>query len=159
MDILDKIPMMNDEKLLKLFLNANRQINSNPKALDVITAVQAEWRIRLEKAKVGEYKAQMPAKGMLSTFGYCVGSSGIADKNIRQQLLKTVFSSALPLVGLPAYTAEWGEPSSKDRYLKMRRSIMGFISNNSYPNMEQAKEHWLADLEYVDNEIKRLITV
>ncbi len=158
-NLVNKIPHMDDNKLLKLFLNAQRQkLRGNPDAIYVIDSIQSEWRSRLEKAKNGDYKATMPDKGMLATFGYHVGLSG-EPKKFRLEILRTIFTSDLPVVGSPAYTLEWGERLSRTRFLKMRKTLIGLIENNRRygTRMEQAINDWLGDLEYIDTEIKNLI--
>jgi len=153
--IADKVPSMDDNKLMALFKNAHRENQKgNPNALTVLDAIQSEWRSRVERAKSGHYKATMPNKGMLSAFGYCVGASGVV-RNKRLELLNLIFESDLPIVGSPAYTAEWGEKSSKERYLRMHRTLSGLVnSNKNFESMEQAVDDWMSDLDYVDLEFK-----
>jgi len=157
--IISKIPSKDDNKLLKLFLNAQREkLKGNKNAPPVIDAIQDEWRRRLEMAQVGNYKATMPDKGMLATFGYHVGVEG-EPKDVRKKLLETIFVSDLPLVGSPAYTLQWGNKKSQKRYIKMRSTLIGLVnSNRKYGSrLEQAIEDWLSDLEYVDSDIRNLI--
>jgi len=156
--IVAKIPSMDDNKLMTLFKNAHRENKKgNPNALAVLGAIQDEWRSRIQRARSGNYKATMPKKGMLSAFGYSVGASGVV-RNKRLELLDLIFESDLPIVGSPAYTIEWGEKSSKERYLRMHRTLIGLVnSNKNFESMEQAVDDWVSDLKYVDLEIKRKV--
>ncbi|TLS66493.1 hypothetical protein FEF65_10010 [Mariprofundus erugo] len=158
MSIILKIPDMDDNKLLVLFHNALRKKEQgDSRAESVLDAVQSEWKLRLEQAKLGKYKATMPEEGMLKTFGYCVGSSGVVDSAVRQKLLVVIFKSDLPVVGSPAYTLEWGEKLSKERMNKMRKTLIGFIANNRYPTQALAREHWKEDLEFIEKALPPLL--
>jgi len=149
---------MDDNELLKLFHNAQREKKKgNPKASAVLNTIQNEWCSRLERANKGHYKATMPNIGMLATFGYCVGASGVKRAS-RLELLHIIFDSDLPVVGSPAYTAEWGKKRSQQRYLKMHRTLTGLINNSRKDgSMDQAMDDWENDREYVDTIIKKLI--
>jgi len=157
-NILDKIHGMDDNKLLSLFHNAQREkVKGNPDASAVLKEIQNEWCSRLERAKKGHYKATMPNIGMLATFGYCVGASGV-KRSSRLELLHIIFDSDLPVVGSPAYTAEWGKKQSRHRYLKMHRTLTGLINTSRKDgSMDQAIDDWESDREYVDSVIKGMI--
>lgn len=144
---------MNDNDILALYKNATRLLvkNGNPDAGAVIAAIQNEWCCRLSKAKKGEYRAATPNLGMLKTLGYSVGQDG-AKTRIRRTILDNVMTGELPVVGSPAYTLEWGVPSSRKRYYKLYRTIQSFESNaasRSDREMDKAIIEWREDLEYV----------
>ena len=73
---------MDDNKLAKLFTNAlemKRKKKMEENADNVIKAVQAEWKKRLELYQKGSYKADTPDQGVLKTVGYKVGNDGVSD--------------------------------------------------------------------------------
>jgi hypothetical protein len=151
--IIKNIPTMNDNNILALYKNAIRLLEkgSNSDAEKVIAAIQNEWHIRLLKAKKGNYKASTPNIGMLKTLGYAVGQEGVKTK-IRQIILGHVMAGQLPVVGSPAYTLEWGTPSSNKRYYKLYRTLQSFVSGaiaRSDREMEKAIIEWSEDLEFI----------
>ena len=155
-NILEKIGGMGDKDLLRLFVNAQQIVNGRSKgpeeqAQAVINKIQSEWKSRLTRARAGNYKASLPEIGMLKTFGYSVGESG-ERKEVRREALQMVFDSELPLVGSPAYTVEWGEPRSRKRVDKMKRSLAAFISNAD-PGWEKAILEWQEDLDFIRQEL------
>jgi hypothetical protein len=152
--IIEKIPKTNDEELLVLFHNAGSKLSTelNLAAESVITAVEQEWKKRLERAKAGTYLAARPNDGMLATLGYRVGRVNGEKMPIRRQILKLLFERQLPMVGSPAYTDEWGAPKSSKRYDKLTRFLESQLNNPgniNRPNMEKAMIEWREDLEWV----------
>tara|TARA_B110000503_G_scaffold139953_1_gene229574 strand:- start:2409 stop:2897 length:489 start_codon:yes stop_codon:yes gene_type:complete len=153
MKVLDNIPLMDDNKLAILFSNAlemKRKKKNEDNANLVISAVQSEWRIRLDLFKQGNYKADRPDQGILATVGYKVGNDGVS-KEIREYLLDYIITSQLPPIGSPAYISEWGEENSPLRYKKLHRVIRVLASSAiSLGNMNKAATEWEEDLLYIE---------
>src|SRR5437899_1249505 len=97
--IIEKIPKMEDEDLLVVFHNAASKLSTNPAAESVITAIEHEWKKRLDRARAGTYSTARPNDGMLATLGYRVGSVNGEKTPIRRQILKHLLELQLPLVG------------------------------------------------------------
>lgn len=155
MNVLEKIPSMNDNQLSTLLSNAQRLIYENKrleKAKAVVRAIQDEWSKRLAGYRSGSYKADTPEEGLLKRVGYKVGNSGESTK-MRHQLLDFIITGVLPPVGSPAYMAEWGTPDSKVRYRKLHRVIRTLASSGGhFSNMEKAVDEWEDDLSYLERE-------
>lgn len=93
------------------------------------------------------------AHGMLSFMGYQVGKDSPLTGSERRAILEYVFRGQLPTVTSTAYTAEWGGPSSRARFLKMKNSISTFIENaqRKKADMRIAIMEWKDDLRYIRN--------
>lgn len=97
-----------------------------------------------------EFNKELPTVGVLRHLGYKVGISGLFDME-RQQILRYVFNSELPVVVSNEYMKEWGKPKSKERLLKMANSLAAFCRNEkrkSNPSKIAIKE-WEVDLEWL----------
>lgn len=155
MSIVNKIPGMGDNDLLKLFKNALRLIREErmvKEAQDVTFAIQQEWARRMELAKEKNYKAETPEEGLLKTMGYKVGNDA-EPQHVRYQLLNYIITGQLPFVGSPAYMLEWGEPSTKERYRKLHRVIKILASSGAhFDNMEKAVADWEDDLVWLEQQ-------
>jgi len=151
--VLENIPLMDDNKLAKLFTNAlemKRKKKMEENADNVIKAVQAEWKKRLELYQKGSYKADTPDQGVLKTVGYKVGNDGVSHE-VREYLLDYILTSQLPPIGSPAYIAEWGKESSALRYRKLHRVIRVLASSAiTLGNMKKAATEWEEDLLYIE---------
>jgi hypothetical protein len=137
--IVEKISTMTDEQLLTLFNNAVQILSagSNAAAHSVVASIACELKQRLDRARAGQFTTARPTKGMLHELGYKVGENG-EKMPIRRQILKHMVEIELPLVGSPAYTDEWGTPSSPKRYHKLIRFFEGQLNNPTYDNMPKA---------------------
>ncbi len=159
MKILNNIPLMDDNKLTKLFANAlemKRKRKMEENADNVIKAVQQEWDKRLKLQKEGRYKADTPDQGVLKTVGYKVGNDGIS-KEVREYLLDYILTSQLPPIGTPAYIAEWGKESSALRYRKLHRVIRVLASSaKTLGYMIKAETEWEEDLLYIEKKWSHL---
>lgn len=151
--VLEKISQMDDNALARLLGNAQNMLLKKPENADaslVINAVQEEWDRRLRLFRNGDYKATTPEQGVLSVVGYKVGNGGDSEK-IRRLKLDYIMSGSLPPVASPAYMAEWGAPSTRQRYRKLHRVIRVLASSGkAFPNMELAVQHWEEDLGYLE---------
>jgi len=155
--VLSKIPIMDDNELRQLFINAHQMIE-NSKMLDqsnaVINAIEEEWQRRLVLFEIGEYKADTPEEVVLRSVGYRVGKNGLS-LSMRHRLLDYIMTRALPQVGSPAYMAEWGHPMTQERYRKLHRVIRVLASSGkNFENMDIAVHHWEADLNYIENKYR-----
>lgn len=151
MSIIDKIPNMNDEELLRLFKNAfdliEREKNKD-QAKKVLQKIQKEWELRLARQIAGNYKPDRPKVGVLSSLGYSVGESGTPTKK-RKLLIDYIMNETLPFTGSPAYMAEWGEPASKKRYNKLQTVLSEMIFQNKNKGWDKALAEWQEDLAYL----------
>ena len=69
-----------------------------------------------------------PAEGMLSFYGYHVGSTLGRSEDFRREVLSKIFHEKnLPLVGSLSYVEEWGASSSKKRLNKINNCLLGFF--------------------------------
>ena len=90
--------------------------------------------------------------GVLAAAGYHVGRGGL-DRERRRAILSWVFEApvtALPKVGDPAYLAEWGAPSSAQRFSKIANCLFAFAQNGlARPDQpREAIEDWEEDLQW-----------
>ena len=87
---------------------------------------------------------------MLKTLGYRVGNDSVGIEK-RRILIDYLLNEQLPPVGSPAHMAEWGEPSSKQRYRKAHRVIQVLKSSASTLGyMDKAEKEWEEDLTYME---------
>lgn len=98
-----------------------------------------------------------PAEGMLSFYGYHVGSTLGRSEDFRREVLSKIFHEKnLPLVGSLSYVEEWGASSSKKRLNKINNCLLGFL-NSKYPgymDMTRAFREWHADLKWIEDNLK-----
>ena len=125
-----------------------------PERIIEIEQRRSEILIELEKrAKKNEFVR--PQQGLLSFYGYRVGSAQGKKENSRRATLKKIFyEEKLPIIGSLAYVKEWGNPCSNERLKKMKNCLTGFI-NADYPkylNMERAFKEWQSDLDWLNSE-------
>jgi hypothetical protein len=107
--IVDRIPNMTDPELLVLFENATRRLSENKNAAaaqDALSAIEREWKTRLDAARAKPHRYDTPAVGMLATLGYRVGATKGETTAVRRRILKHVFEGQLPMVSSPGYTDE-----------------------------------------------------
>lgn len=158
--ITDRIPKMADQDLLTLFGNAIKQIAEGKKlaeATSVIATIGGEWKRRLDAARAGTYKPDRPVTGMLATLGYHVGAERGERTPVRRTILKHMMEGQLPLVDSPAYTDEWGEPRSPERYSKLTQVLELQRSNPAHSEHAQAIIAWVEDLDWVQNNYAHLL--
>ena len=155
MKILSNIPNMDDNALARLMNNARAMLVKSPENQDaakVIEYIEVEWQKRLHLFQSGKYKASTPENGVLSIVGYKVGNDG-GKLRARRQILDYIMSGTLPPVGSPAYIAEWGEPLTRKRYVKLHRVIRVLASSGqTLGTMEKAVSDWEDDLLYLEQE-------
>ena len=152
--VIQNIPNLDDIRLSKLFVNAQKLLDKNEQNNDaklVLNAVKDEWERRLRLFHQNKYKASSPKNGILSVIGYKVGNEG-EKTSVRRKMLDYIMSETLPPVASPAYMAEWGDTLSKDRYRKLHRVLRVLAINGaSMVNMDKAVSEWEDDLEYIEN--------
>lgn len=153
MKVLEKIPRMSDGELSILFANTIEYIHQGKQlvlAERVKIAIQSEWMKRLKAFEKGQYKAESPEIGVLKTIGYRVGNDGVKAEK-RKALIDYLINEQLPPVGSPAHMAEWGLPSSIERYRKSHRVIQVLLSSaRTAGNMDKATLEWEEDLRYME---------
>ncbi len=158
MSIVAKIPSMSDGELFNLYQNCVQRVIGDhlqkTEALEILKAVNAQWRVRLEGAKSGDYKAESPEKGVLATVGYKVGNFG-EKQLIRRKLLDFVMQDDIPFCGSPAHMHEWGVPLSVQRYRKLHRVLASFRTGaENKPHLEKAWREWVEDIQYIEHSWK-----
>ena len=151
MSIINKIPNLSDEELLRLFKNAFDLIErkkSEEQANHVLQGIQNEWELRLKKHISGDYKPERPKIGILSSLGYSVGESGVKSKR-RRLIIDYIINGTLPFVGSPAYMAEWGGPFTGKRYHKLQTVLSEMVLQNKNKGWDKAIIEWNEDLGYL----------
>jgi hypothetical protein len=146
--IVERIPGMSDPELLQLWKNAVRSILTNPDATTVLDAIDVEVRLRRERVEIGNLTPQTPSEGMLHELGYKVGNNG-ERKPVRRAILTQIIERQLPPVGSHLYVMEWGEPNSRERYLKLTRVLDKLVTNPAHRLNHQALMDWGGDLEWI----------
>lgn len=151
--IQEMVGKSDDNALMKLQRNAERLLDDprmGASAQQMLECIAAESSRRVSAVAQDARKAATPDQGMLRHYGYKVGKSGLTEIG-RQNRLKSLLCDHLPLVGSPAYVAEWGAPRSMRRYRKLHRVIQVLISSNRhFDNREDAIGDWEADLRYLE---------
>jgi hypothetical protein len=150
--IVDRIPNMTDSELLVLFENATRRISEDRNAVaaqDAVSAIEREWKTRLDGARARPNRYDTPAVGMLATLGYRVGATKGETKAVRRRILKHVLEGHLPMVGSPGYTDEWGLPKSTKRFSKLIQFLESQLTNPANREHERAMIEWSEDLSWV----------
>jgi hypothetical protein len=155
--IFAQIPTMSEADLFKLFKNACRELANGPNDLaqSILTAIGTEWKRRRDLLLGLEICLTRPNEGMLSALGYHVGEKG-ERATIRRKILARAIEGELPMIGSPAYTAEWGAPNSRQRYRKLTNFLQAQITNPAYVNMAKAIIEWSEDLDWVEQNYRHL---
>lgn len=166
------IPEMTPDRLVRLWMNANRILSSQGRAaehgaaLHVIEAVEAAWdALELAEgelfpwpstevgASIGSSAvAGFRSEGMLSYLEYRVGKTAGLPANVRQSILARAFEGKLPRVFEPAYMNEWGQPRSAQRLRKMAESLAAFARNFKRldeDRYDEAIRQWEQDLDFL----------
>ena len=164
--IIKLIPKKDDNELCQMFKNAIDIIANNKplkqEAMKMLSAIQAEWKRRIELFKLGKYKVTKPTEGMLGFLGYHVGHSG-EPKERRRYLIDFIMLEELPLVQSPAYLLEWDKPNSWGRYKKLQRVLQGMILTTQsrkdieYKDFDKAIMEWKDDLEYLQKKWRNIV--
>lgn len=92
-----------------------------------------------------------PEKGVLTVMGYRTGLKGRGPVG-RRAVLARAFEKEIPFVGSKEYMADWGDPKSSERLLKIANSIASTVKNqkrNSARDMSVAISEREADLEWL----------
>jgi hypothetical protein len=150
--IVDLIPSMTDRELLNVFENATQTISENKNvaaAESALSAIEREWKKRLDGARTKPDRHDSPPVGMLATLGYRVGATSGETKAVRRRILKHVLERQLPLVDSPGYTDEWGLPNSTKRYSKLIQFLQSQLTNPANREHGRAMIEWSEDLDWV----------
>jgi hypothetical protein len=157
--IVELIPSMTDRELLNVFENATQKLSENKNvaaAESALSAVEREWKKRLDGARAKPHRQDSPSVGMLVTLGYRVGATNGETKAVRRRILKHVLERHLPLVSSPGYTDEWGLPNSSKRYLKLIQFLQSQLTNPANREHERAMIEWSEDLDWVQHNYPHL---
>jgi hypothetical protein len=88
---------------------------------------------------------------MLKTVGYTVGVNGNLSTTDRRLLIDYLITANLPFVDSREYTAQWGEPCSQRRLMKLRATLNGLIGvHMKIRGHGLACRQWANDLEYLE---------
>jgi hypothetical protein len=150
--IVDRIPNMTDPEILVLFENATRRISNDKDvvaAQDALSAIEREWKKRLDGARARLDRYDTPAVGMLATLGYRVGATKGETTAVRRRILKHALEGHLPMVSSPGYTDEWSSPKSTKRFSKLIQFLESQLSNPANREHVQAMIEWSEDLSWV----------
>jgi hypothetical protein len=157
--IVELIPRMTDRELLNVFENATRKLSENKNvaaAESALSAIESEWKKRLDGARAKPHRQDSPSVGMLATLGYRVGATNGETKAARRRILKHVLEGHLPLVSSPGYTDEWGLPNSTKRYSKLIQFLESQLNNPANREHERAMIEWSEDLDWVQQNCPHL---
>ena len=141
----------NSERLCSYHEKLIERLIEHPDRSEEIEKRRLEILVELEN-RASNLEFVRPAQGLLSFYGYRVGTTdGRTESFRRQTLAKIYFEKKLPLIGSLAYVEEWGEPKSTQRLQKMKNCLVGFLNGNypGYLNMETAFKQWQSDLEWL----------
>jgi hypothetical protein len=153
---------------LKNYLKPESQF---PRALlnEMMTAIDEEWRRRKQSTiglkrdewpstEVGltttsSLSVNWPEKGILSFVGYRVGKTNpTRPETLRKLILEAVFLREIPPI-LPRFMmAEWGDPGTKVRLLKIANVLAAFARNAKNKRklvMSLSIKSWEEDLEHL----------
>lgn len=174
MKVIQELPMMDHEKLGRLFVNALKISKKSKKAgpstekmvdtsLTIIRAIEDEWERRYQlslKENIEKFSANQeprPEYGMLRTIGYRVGKHGL-EQIERREILDYLVESNLPNVASPNYIEEWGKEKSAKRIQKLVNVLGGIVAkNNEIPTMEYACSDWESDKNYIIKKYRGLV--
>lgn len=90
--------------------------------------------------------------GVLSHFGYRVGTTEGKSKNLRHVILSEVFEGIIPPIFDLAYLREWGGPASAKRLQKSAETIASLARNakrRGDVRLQVAIREWEEDLEFL----------
>ena len=143
-----------EEELYKMWINCKRYLgtNQNQQAVDKITMIEEEWDRRMQ---LPNQTNQPPNVGLMRFLGYRVGTQNGMTQTHRRNVINQVMTERLPFYHSPRYMSEWGEPNTRERYLKLTSFFHGMI-NNATGIMEQALTEWTADLNYLKEKFDSL---
>jgi hypothetical protein len=133
---LTKLP---EEQLLRLLLNCIRKsANGDQVALELAERCIAEMDRR---------SAESAEEPVLRRVGYCVGNRGLRW-NDRKFLLDYILEQPLPVHA--HWSGDWGEPGSRQRYAKLRKTLIVYVERfGGRPGMLHAETNWRHDADYV----------
>ena len=85
----------------------------------------------------------------MSYHGYRVGETNGVSDEVRQEILRRIFTGpVMPVIG-KWYMSEWGEDKSLERLNKIESNLWGFILNKSHKDHLRALAEWEADLAWI----------
>jgi hypothetical protein len=154
MSVEERIRTMTDQQLLNLFGNATKQLVEGKeleKAENVLSAIESEWKARLDDVRIKPDRTGSPSVGMLATLGYRVGAKNGETKAARRRILKHVLERVLPLVDSLEYTMQWGLPNSVKRYSKLVQFLQSQLTNPANSEHGRAVLEWNEDLDWVQH--------
>ena len=141
----------NTEDLCKYHIILLERLDELPERASEIKERLQEIHTELERRAYNEEFVR-PNQGLLSFYGYHVGSTDGKREGFRRKILIKIFKEEkLPLVGSFEYIDEWGEPESIKRLNKINNSLWGFLNSNypAYMNMTRPFKEWHADLKWI----------
>ena len=117
--------------------------------LSLLSAIELELNKRSLKKQ--NYAV---AEGLMSYHGYRVGETNGVSDEVRQEILRRIFTGpVMPVIG-KWYMSEWGEDKSLERLNKIESNLWGFILNKSHKDHLRALAEWEADLAWIQDSKK-----
>jgi len=117
--------------------------------LSLLSAIELELNKRSLKKQ--NYAV---AEGLMSYHGYRVGETNGVSDEVRQEILRRIFTGpVMPVIG-KWYMSEWGEDKSLERLNKIESNLWGFILNKSHKDYLRALAEWEADLAWIQDSKK-----
>lgn len=157
--IIERLPSKSDQELLEIFSNVRRLLakRENADAQKMKEAIEAQWRDRTNRARVGNHRTTKvdagisgsPAIGVLKSLGYSVGETKPVPQDERRWILRHIVEGHLPLVDSSEHMDEWGEPGTEVRFRKLVNTLFAFESGGAHRNNAKAKKEWRDDLAWL----------
>lgn len=170
-----KIPTMSHEELMGMFqkcikkMAGRRPSEISPAVLGLHKAIVDEWERRTDLLVAGDGYFEWPTTdapngdgnlsaktwhevGMLSTFGYHVGTTHNVSEGERRYLLDQIFNCPLPPLNNAPYMKGWSTPKSKLRLKKIAETIAALTRNakrRRNDRFQVACDDWETDLLYL----------
>ncbi len=117
--------------------------------LSLLSAIELELNKRSLKKQ--NYAV---AEGLMSYHGYRVGETNGVSDEVRQEILRRIFTGpVMPVIG-KWYMSEWGEDKSLERLNKIESNLWGFILDKSHKDHLRALAEWEADLAWIQDSKK-----
>ena len=133
----------------KTFIKDNRQRLKNKysdKQSDMLSLLSAiELELNKRSLKKQNYAV---AEGLMSYHGYRVGETNGVSDEVRQEILRRIFTGpVIPVIG-KWYMSEWGEDKSLERLNKIESNLWGSSSINHKDHLRALAEWELIWLGY-----------
>ena len=150
----DRVRTFDQQQLLRSLGNLTKKLSveKDPKSISTlqkrISAIQEEIRNRYDSRELAGSSGQ----GVLSLMGYRVGDVAGMRTEFRRHILTYIAEGPIPWVGDSYYMKEWGREGSMARISKLKRCLIGFLSNKAHQRKSRAVKEWSSDLEWLNHQ-------